>query len=90
MNHFKRNTLLVSLILEVTNLTLRKSAKTVKNQSITRIMTFLIRLRIQHLRKNNKTGEEVDIAETIIEEEEMANIEEDEVETMKDVEAIEV
>lgn len=53
-------------------------------------MTFLIRLRIQHLRKNNKTGEEVDIAETIIEEEEMANIEEDEVETMKDVEAIEV
>lgn len=90
MNHFKRNTLLVSLILEVTNLTLRKSAKTVKNQSITRIMTFLIRLRILHLRKNNKTGEEVDIAETIIEEEEMANIEEDEVETMKDVEAIEV
>ena len=71
-------------------MTLRKSAKTVKNQSITRIMTFLIRLRIQHLRKNNKTGEEVDIAETIIEEEEMANIEEDEVETMKDVEAIEV
>ena len=53
-------------------------------------MTFLIRLRIQHWRKNNKTGEEVDIAETIIEEEEMANIEEDEVETMKDVEAIEV